>query len=348
MNPDVFLLADKSACLRYLVLKTFFNKPDSDPEVKKLKSLRRNDSIFYELTVNIFEKKDPPGKSRTVKKTGSSLYDTSIALARLGYLGFDKSEPEVQALAGRLFSRQEKDGTWKRDRDLTDKMENEEKTKGKKNSSLTISLPLRGLAACGYATDPRCEKAFDTLLGLQLEDGAWPVYTVNGVNGYIAGYRKMPQSRWGCRTNTTFALLCLSLHPERRKSSEVKKALDLLLGRETNDRYALGEETARMIGIEPARGFLTYFARFDLSVVLRLCARIGASLDDARVKKQVDFLNSLRSGHGFWQNDKYPHASHWLTYDLKKSLNRIEQNRDWMPLRPRTPFQAYPKVEKRF
>jgi hypothetical protein len=39
---------------------------------------------------------------------------------------------------------------------------------------LQTALPLRELAACGYAADPRSELAYDWLLAQRLEDGAWP------------------------------------------------------------------------------------------------------------------------------------------------------------------------------
>jgi hypothetical protein len=39
---------------------------------------------------------------------------------------------------------------------------------------LQTALPLRALAMCGYATDPRAERAYAWLLAQRLEDGAWP------------------------------------------------------------------------------------------------------------------------------------------------------------------------------
>lgn len=65
---------------------------------------------------------------------------------------------------------------------------------------------------------------------------------------------------------------------ERRSGPAVRRALELLLGRETWGKHTLGFEAARLIGVEPARGFFTYYAWFDLALVLDLCWRGGTSL----------------------------------------------------------------------
>ena len=119
------------------------------------------------------------------------------------------------------------------------------------------------------------ERAYDWLLAQRLPDGAWPTGIASGVYGYVAGYRRLAHSRWGCRSNTTGALICLALHPQRRRSDAARRALDLLLGRETRDEASLGFEVARLVGAEPARGFLTFFARFDLAQVLWLCSQVA-------------------------------------------------------------------------
>jgi hypothetical protein len=112
---------------------------------------------------------------------------------------------------------------------------------------LQTALPLRGLAAAGYATDPRVERAYDWLLAQRLDDGAWPIGIASGHAGYIAGYRRLPGSS-GCRVTTEAAIAALVLHPERRRSPETRRALDLLLQRETRDEWALGSEVERLSG----------------------------------------------------------------------------------------------------
>ena len=218
--------------------------------------------------------------------------------------------------------------------------------------SLQTSLPLRGLAACGYATDPRAERAYDWLLAQRLPDGAWPTGIASGNYGYVAGYRRLAHSRWGCRSNTTGALVCLALHPARRAAAKRRgAALDLLLGRETREAYVLGFEVARTIGAEPAHGFLTTFARFDAAQVLDLCWRIGASADDPRVADLVAFVAGLQGPDGLWEYAGRPQAARWVTFDVLRSLARLraaERGGGWISLEPRTPFQPYPKQPKRF
>ncbi|MBN1642375.1 MAG: hypothetical protein JXA09_14155, partial [Anaerolineae bacterium] len=207
---------------------------------------------------------------------------------------------------------------------------------------------LRALAAAGYATDPRAERAYEWLLAHRLDDGAWPTGLASGVYGYVAGYRRLAHSRWGCRSNTTGALLCLAQHPDRRHGQAARRALDLLLGRETREARPVGFEVARLVGLEPVRGFITFYARFDLALVLDLCWRVGATLDDSRVAELASFVRSLRGPSGLWTYAPRPQASRWVTFDLMRSLSRLEEWGEWEPGEPRTPFTPYPSVPRRY
>jgi len=213
---------------------------------------------------------------------------------------------------------------------------------------LQTTFPLRGLAACGYATDPRAERAYEWLLAQRLPDGAWPSGMAAGVYGYVGGYRRLAHSRWGCRSNTTGALICFALHPERRTSAEARRALNLLLGRETREAHTLGYEVALLAGAEAPRGFITFFARFNLALILDLCSRIGATQDDPRVADLLAFVLSLRGEYGLWQYLPRPQISRCLTLDLMRSISRLDENVDWVEMEPRTPFKPYPKRERRF
>ena len=117
---------------------------------------------------------------------------------------------------------------------------------------------------------------------------------------FPGGYRRLAQSRYGCRTNTTFALSALAFHPTRRMGPEARRGLDQLLAQETLQASALGHQVARTIGFERARGFFTYFARHDAAFVLDLCWRIGASLEDPRVAEMVEFVMGLQGEYGLW------------------------------------------------
>ena len=242
-----------------------------------------------------------------------------------------------------LFAQQRRDGAWP----LPQEREPGEGT-GYSMVPLQTALPLRGLAACGYATDPRAERAYDWLLAQRLEDGAWPSGLASGVHGYVAGYRRLAHSRWGCRSNTTGALICLALHPQRRAGPEARRALDLLLGRETREIGVFGYEVARLVGAEPAHGFFTFYARFDLALVLDLCRRIGASREDERVDDVVKFVQGLQGPYGLWEYAPKPQVSRWLTFDVLRSLAQLDAEGDWLSQEPRTPFRAYGQRNRRY
>jgi hypothetical protein len=122
----------------------------------------------------------------------------------------------------------------------------------------------------------------------------------------------------------------------------------MLLGRETREKHTLGFEVARTIGVEPARGFLTYYAKFDAAQILDLCWRVGATLDDDRIAELVKFVKRQQGPYGLWEYVPHPQASRWVTFDLLRSLSKIDESLDWLSLEPRTPFRPYPKRERRF
>ncbi len=335
------LLADPSPCLRGRVLKDILGRPADDPEVRELSEMRDADPMVADLLAA----QRPDGSwARSETAGGGGGGATSVALARLGYLGFGPEHPAVQKGAAYLFSRQKKDGAWPLPRGGGVESEGE----GCSVIPLQTALPLKGLAACGYATDSRAERAYDWLIAQRLEDGAWSTGIASGTYRYVARYRRLAHSRWGCRSNTTGALSCLALHPERRSGSAARRALDLLLGRETREAHTLGYEVARLIGAESARGFLTFYARFDLAQILDLCWRVGAALADGRVAEMVDFVRQQQGAYGLWDYAPKPQASRWVTFDLLRSLSRLDESGDWVSTEPRTPFQVYAKQARRY
>jgi hypothetical protein len=140
----------------------------------------------------------------------------------------------------------------------------------------------------------------------------------------------------------------MSLHPERRKSPVSHRALDLLLARETREKHNIGFEVARIVGLEPTSGFMTFFARFDLALILDLCWRMEADLGDERVAAAVDFVQGLQGVYGLWEYARNPGATRWVTFDILRSLSRLNGDTGWLSLEPRTPFRAYPRRPKRF
>jgi hypothetical protein len=317
-------------------------RAEDHAEVQEIRGQCEGDTLVVGLVAN-----QKPNGSWSVRQSygasaGGSFLATSYALSRLGYLGFGPDFAPVRKGAEYLFSKQRRDGSWPIPQRAVEEQ-------GRYSMvPLQTALPLRGLAASGYATDPRAEKAYEWLLAQRLPDGAWPSGKASGTFGYVAGYRKLPHSRWGCRSNTTGALLCLAHHPSRNRSPEAGRALDLLLGRQTEDRHALGFEVARLIGVEPVRGLFTHYARFDAAMVLVLCRSIGADLSDARVLNLAAFVAGEQGIFGLWEYARDPRASAWITFDLLSSLEGLDKNRDWLNMEPPTPFQTYGKRRKRY
>lgn len=344
------LLADPSPALRRLVLRDLFTRPEDDPEVREMEVLVETDPLIQHL-VGL---QSPDGWWGTAYQAdiwgAGPVQSTALVLMRLGYLGLPSSHPAVQRGADFLFSQQLPDGSWPLPA-VREAEPGQDERRGYDWMPLQTALPLRGLASCGFAEDPRAERAYEWLLAHRLADGAWPTGVAEGgVQGFVAGYRRLPHSRWGCRSNTTGALICLALHPQRRAAPEARRALDLLLGRETREEHALGYEVARLVGAEAAHGFTTFYARFDLALLLDLCARIGASMEDERVRDLAAFVRGLQGTYGLWEYHRRPQVSRWLTFDLLRSLTRLEaaQPGEWQSSEPRTPFHTYGKRQKRF
>jgi hypothetical protein len=60
----------------------------------------------------------------------------------------------------------------------------------------------------------------------------------------------------------------------------------------------------------------------------------------------VAFVESLQGEYGLWDVNP-PQASRWVTFDLLRSLSRLDDRGDWISREPRTPFQTYPKQIRR-
>jgi hypothetical protein len=356
MQPEqtwvALLLADPSPSLRLLALREMLGRAEDDAEARELVELRRTEALIADLLA--LQERDGSWGAGRASRRGGRLRATALALLRLGYLDLGADDVAVARGVEFLFSMQQRDGAWPLNEAWSGTLDGLplDGREGYSMVPLQTALPLQAVALCGYATDPRAERAYDWLLEQRLPDGAWPTGIASGNYGGVGGYRRLAHSRWGCRSNTTGALICLAHHPRRRTSAEARRALDLLLGRETRETHTLGFEVARLLGLEPPRGFLTYYARFDLALVLDLCWRVGASIEDERVARIAAFVEGLRGAFGLWEYASRPQASRWLTFDLLRSLSRLSVARDasyeWGSLEPRTPFQAYAAKQRRY
>jgi hypothetical protein len=327
-----------------LVLTELLHLSEDEEEVQELIEIRESD----QLVKNLFKLQKTNGAWDSLGLNqityADNLQIASMALQRLGYLGFDSSHPVVQKAAEFLFSKQQEDGSWP----MPGKKQLTDEEVGYQMMPIQTAIPLLGLVTCGYSTDKKSEKAFEWLMEQRLEDGAWPVGLSAGNYGGIAGYRRLAHSRWGCRSSTMAVLSCLAYHPIRSKSDESKRALDLILGTDSKLRNNLGFMIARLIGLERSIGRITFMAKFDIAHVLYLCWKVGANEDDERISDLIGFIKSEQGEYGLWEYFKHPQATRWLTFDLLRSLSHIKENVDWISEEPRTPFQAYPKKFKRY
>lgn len=316
-NSAALLLADRSICLRLLVLRDLLGRTDEDTEVQELLLLREQDPLITSLHRGQLADGSWPADGGSGRK--GTLPGTAQALIRLGMLGMGADHVLVQRGADFLFSQQNEDGSWP----LLSDQEPGEQYGSYDMIPLQTAMPLRGLAVAGYATDRRAERAYNWLMQQRLDDGAWPTGRAAGVFGRVAGYRRLPQSGWGCRSNTTGVLLCLAQHPQWRNSPEAQRGLEHLLARETRERRDLGFETARTIGAEKASGLFTYFARFDMALLLDLCWRLGASRENERVADLVGHIQGLRGEYSLWEYLPQPQISRWVTFDVLRSLSGL-------------------------
>jgi hypothetical protein len=321
------LLCDRSPALRARVLAELLAVPADDPELADLLARRATDPE----TMDLFAVEP------------SDFQQLCLLLCRLGHLGLDRANPRVAELAERVFAEQRPDGAFPLDRFRTDDRYS--------MIPLQASVPLRALGSVGAATDPRTERAYDWLLDQRIADGSWPTGLVAGQPGGVPGYRALPGSP-GCRANTQAALAALVLHPGRAGTEPARRAVDLLLRRETRDEWALGTETARLHGRDRAAGFISLYARFDLAFVLDLASRTGISPRDARVADLTGFLVGLRGPGGLWEHPAHPELGRWLTLDLLASLGRLDTIANggggWTGEGPRLAFRPDTAPVKRY
>jgi hypothetical protein len=335
IDTVALLLADRSPSLRLRALVEVDGADPDDPEVASLADEVRTSAEVESVA--------------TSARVGAGPIAASFALCRLAYLGVGRGHPVVDALADELFAAQRKDGSWPAGSAAPTGRRPPARPpeEGYEWRPLQVALPLRGLAAAGFAAEPRAERAYEWLLSHRLDDGTWPFGKYPGqASGNVVGYRRLPRSE-GCRATTTGALACLVHHPERRTSEDARIALDVLLGRETREESTLGFEVARLVGVEAPRGFATFYARFDLAFLLDLASRTGIANDDARVADLVQFLLTKRGPNGLWEHPGHPHLTRWLTLDLLASLRRLETG-EWTGSDLHVPFRAYPKRRRRY
>jgi hypothetical protein len=341
------LLADPSPSLRILVLRDLLNRSEDDEEVCELKKLQEEDPLILDFLT--LQNEDGSWRGRESGDTVvGKIRLTAQALMGLGYAGLGSKHSAVKRGAEYIFKHQQDDGSWPLSTQEA-ALDNTHLSDIKYHMiPLQTSLPLLGLAWAGYATDPRAERAYNWLIEEQLPQGGWPSGRHREKYIFAAGYRRLAHTKYGCRTNTTAAVSALALHPKLQTSQAARRGLDLLLAHEQRQSHTLGFEVARIIGAERSRGSFTYFKRYDVAQILDLSWRTGTSLEDRRVADNVKFVKELQGPYGLWEYRPHTKASRWVTFDILRSLSRLDEETDWLSMEPRTPFQPYPRKPRRF
>ncbi|MFI5695618.1 hypothetical protein ACIA58_27450 [Kribbella sp. NPDC051586] len=299
MNLSTLLLGDPSPSLRWRAARELEGANDDDAEVAAWRAEIDQSAEVNELVARL-EAAEP--------------YAAGYLLCQLAYVGY--RGPATAAAVEKIFKAQQPDGSWSIPAG----------TEGPRFITMETVVPLRGIVAAGFGTDPRAERAFEWLLGVRLEDGSWPAGPKADLGE--AGRPAPPEKEYrrltrglGCRSATTGAVACLALHPERRRSDAARIGVDHLLARENRDPSTIGWEVSRLVGLERAMGQVTFYVTHDLAFLLDLASRCGVSLQD--LHDLVDYLETLRGPYGLWQHPSHPQLTGWLSLDLETSLRRL-------------------------
>ena len=81
----------------------------------------------------------------------------------------------------------------------------------------------------------------------------------------------------------------------------------------------------RFIGVEPVSGWTTFYAKYDLAQMLDLCSKVGADKSDERVAEIIKVISDVQGRYGLWQYANRPKASRWITFDILRSLSRLDR-----------------------
>ncbi|MFI7065302.1 hypothetical protein ACIBL3_30205 [Kribbella sp. NPDC050124] len=331
MNVGTLLLGDPSPSLRWRAARELEGANDDDAEVKAWRAEIDGSTEIEALVARLAAAEARP-------------YTAGYLLCQLGYLGYRGAA--MEAAVEKIFGLQQSDGSWSiPPADLGP-------SEGPRFVTMQTVVPLRGIAAAGFATDPRAERAYEWLLGVRLQDGSWPAGPKADLGQ--AGRPTPPEKEYrrltrglGCRSATTGAVACLALHPERRRSDIARTGVDHLLARETRDASTLGWEVSRLVGLERAMGQITFYATFDLAFLLDLASRCAVSPQDRCVHDLVDYLETLRGPYGLWQHPTHPQLAGWLSLDLETSIRRLEHG-DWIGNEEPATFTPYRRGPRRY
>lgn len=340
------LLGDPSPSLRWRTAVELEGAPDDDAEARAFRAELQASPEIAALLARVSAVRDHPQKAAYV-------------LCQLAYLGY--TGQEIADAVEAIFAHQQPDGSWPVWND--DGSRPVQRRRGAPPPALPRAesyrvltmmtvLPLRGIAAAGFATDPRAERGYDWLVGQRLFDGSWTgSHKADlGLDGRSSGedpaYRKLNPGE-GCRSATTGAVACLALHPERRRSDAARVGIAHLLAQQIRNETTLGHEVSRLVGLERASGRFTFYVTFDRAFLLDLASRCGISPDRDHVAELVADLQSARGPYGIWEHPGHPQLSRWLTFDIESSLRRLADG-DWNGPDPAVTGQTDQRPRRRY
>ena len=67
-----------------------------------------------------------------------------------------------------------------------------------------------------------------------------------------------------------------------------------------------------------------------------------------RIRDLVDTIQQAQGAFGPWEYPAHPQVSRWVSFDLLRSLSRLDAQTGWVSMEPRTPFRPYPRRDRRF
>jgi hypothetical protein len=346
MNMTTLLLGDPSPSLRWRTAVELEGATDDDDDVKAWQGEIGESPAVQSLLARLAAAERPQA--------------AGYLLCQLAYLGY--RGPELATAVDAIFAHQQPDGSWPLPLDDDNDQPARKPRRGAPPGlapsdgprfiTMQTVVPLRGIAAAGFATDPRAERAYEWLLRERLHDGSWPAGPKADLGG--PGQPSLPEKDYrrltrgdGCRSATTGAVACLALHPHRNRSDAARIGVDHLLARETRDESTLGWELSRLVGLERAMGQVTFYVSFDLAFLLDLASRCGVSPEDGRIGDLVTWLETLRGPYGLWEHHAHPQLSRWLTFDLECSLRRLADG-DWIGNEEPANFTPYKRGRRRY
>jgi hypothetical protein len=157
------------------------------------------------------------------------------------------------------------------------------------------------LIKSGYPKDPRIEKGFRCLLSIRQNDGGWAIASRTRnvkISDFLFQAETMQPdiAKPFSHLVTGVVLRAFAAHPKYRKLDEAKAAGELLASRFfKKDAY-------------PDRGTPDFWTKFsfpfwftDILSSLDSLSLLGFKMQDAQIKKAIDWLINAQSENGLWK-----------------------------------------------